>query len=93
MVHACNASANRDEAKTKFRAFGSSYDNYLTDDENDENQRKKLYGLLKDTAPYSRFVEVMEKTKKWKEPMIQQPNVLRLSPLEVAKNFTYNNCR
>ena len=79
-----------EEAKKTFQEFGSSYGNGLNDRQNEELMRAKLYNVLKDTAPCSRFVEVMEKSKKRKtsNSIPATPSEIPPSPRQVAESFS-----
>ena len=82
----------RDEAKKTFKEFGSSYGNSLTNSENRDLLRSKLYNVLKDTAPYSRFVEVVEKSKKRRNPksVPPPPSEIPPSPRQAAESYFWD---
>jgi hypothetical protein len=52
-------------AKKKFLAFSPSYDSQVIELQNADKIRDKLYDAVKNFAPQSRFVELMESRKKY----------------------------
>lgn len=80
---------SREKLKKKFKAFSPSYESQVNELQNASNIRKKLYVAVKDFAPESRFVELIEcRQKRCKvAPVIELPR----SIIEMKDIFIWNN--